>query len=449
MTGLIEVTVDGAVATPWSAASRCVERGRPTVLFETQDLVSEPAGRSLLCSGPSTWLREVDGEFVEFPSRQGVDDPLGWIRRQHRSIDSSRGGMWCGGLAGFLGFEFGWYLDDVGGSAKSATTPNLWVGRFDAGAVYDHGEQTWTVVGRDEESVADVNAVIDSAGSGDAFGEARGQRQRQRDVSRRDYQGGVRAAVEAIYEGDFFETNYTERFSGRWQGDRRALYDGLRSRAPGRFGGIVDVDGFFIASVSPEQFLSVAADGTVTTRPIKGTRPRGETSKEDRRFARELVSSRKDRAENVMIVDLMRNDLTKVCAPGSVHVTELCELHSFRSVHHLVSTVQGELGDDFDALDVFTSSFPAGSITGAPKLRVMQWIAEHEHRARGPYTGSMFYWSDHGRLDSNVLIRSAVLGDDGALEYGSGGAVVADSDPDGEYEEALWKAAPFFELLET
>lgn len=449
MTDPLKVNIDGAAATPWSAASLCIEQGRPTVLFETQDVASAPVGRSLLCSGPSTWLREVDGDFVEFPSGEIVGDPLGWMKQQHRKVDAADAGMWCGGLAGFFGFEFGWFLDDVTGSPKSVSTPDLWVGRFDAGAVYDHDGQQWTVLGRDEQSVRDVEAVIESAGAGEAFGDGRGQRRRKRDVSRRDYERGVRAAVEAIFEGSFFETNYTERFWGRWEGDRRALYDGLRRRAPGQFGGVVDIDGLFIASVSPEQFLSVGADGTVTTRPIKGTRPRGETPQQDRRLARQLTSSEKDRAENVMIVDLMRNDLTKVCAPGSVTVTELCELHSFRSVHHLVSTVQAELGEDFDALDVFASSFPAGSITGAPKLRVMEWIAAHEHNGRGPYTGSMFYWSDHGRLDSNVLIRSAVLGDESTVEYGSGGAVVADSDPGGEYEEALWKAAPFFELLEN
>ncbi len=442
------VEVDEAAATPWSAASFCREEGRPTLLFEDQTASQRGDGgaRSLLLTSPRRWLVEQMGHFVERPSETRVEDPVKWMRSCHRAVEDDRGLFFVGGVAGVLGFEFGWRLDSPKVKARKATTPELWVGEFDAGAVYDHGTGRWTVAGRCRRAVESTAETLRRAPGKPIIGTGRGYPGGE-EISAEVYKRRVEEAVRAIYAGEFFEVNYTERFRGGWRGDRHGLYAALRERAPGDYGGMVDVQELFIASVSPEQFLCVDAAGKVVTRPIKGTRPRGESAEEDHRLARELVESEKDRAENVMIVDLMRNDLTRVCRPGTVGARAVCELHSFESVHHLVSTVCGELADSFDGLDAFLASFPAGSITGAPKLRSMEWIAENEETARGPYTGSMFYWSDHGRLDSNVLIRTAVVDGD-TVEYGSGGAVVADSDPAGEYEEAMWKAASFLELLE-
>ena len=440
----VELSRTDAAAGPLAAASFFGRHQAGTVLFDHQ--TGGPKGQSLLMSSPRALLIEQNGEFFEQPRHRRVDCPVRWMREQHRAVEADTELAFVGGLAGYLGFEFGWRLDQLRVAAQRSNTPRCWVGRYDAAAVYDHHRTRWTVAGCQREAVDELVGGLQMAQPVDFRGE--GRRNIDRDVDAERYQQGVQQAVEAIYAGELFEVNYTERFHGQWQGDRWALYEGLRSQAPGDWGGVVDGDEVFVASVSPEQFLAVGTNGEVVTRPIKGTRPRGETAQEDRRLAEQLVTSEKDRAENVMIVDLMRNDLTRVCRAGSVEATELCALESFESVHHLVSTVRGRLAEDFDALDAFVASFPAGSITGAPKLRSMEWVAEHEQSARGPYTGSMFYWSDHGQFDSNVLIRTAVLcGDE--LEYGAGGAVVADSDPDGEFEEACWKARPFLELLEA
>lgn len=435
-----------AAATPWSAASFCGGRSLPTVLFEHQTGGVDDGGFSIVVTEPDAWLVEKNRRFVERPSGRRVDDPVGWMRRRHRPTTLEDEIPFVGGIAGYLGFEFGWRLDNLAVDVPRARTPDLWIGAFLSAAIYDHANQRWTVAGRDEEAVGRLDDVLCEAAGKPRLGSGFGWRTDD-GFDAEAYRRRVGQAVDAIGAGEFFEVNYTERIRGRWRGDDRVLYDRLRTAAPGDFGAMIDVPELTVASISPEQFLRVDQNGGVITRPIKGTRPRGETAARDRRLARQLMESQKDRAENVMIVDLMRNDLTRVCQPGSVEATKLCQLHSFESVHHLVSTVRGRLCEACDGLDAFLAAFPAGSITGAPKLRSMEWIASHEQTARGPYTGSAFYWSDHGTLDSNVLIRTAVCnGED--VEYGTGGAVVADSEPSREFEEAQWKARPFLELLE-
>ena len=183
-----------------------------------------------------------------------------------------------------------------------------------------------------------------------------------------------------------------------------------------------------VLSASPERFLRVDADGRVETRPIKGTRPRGVGPEHDAALGQALAESAKDRAENLMIVDLMRNDLSRVCAPGTVRVAELFALEQYATVHHLVSTVVGQLAPGADALDLLRAAFPGGSITGAPKLRAMEIIAELEPSRRGVYCGSIGYWSVTGELDTSIAIRTAVARN-GRVYFNAGGGIVADSDP--------------------
>jgi para-aminobenzoate synthetase component 1 len=199
-------------------------------------------------------------------------------------------------------------------------------------------------------------------------------------------------------------------------------------------------------SASPERFVKVT-DGEVETRPIKGTRPRGSTSEEDRRLAEELRLSAKDRAENVMIVDLLRNDLGRVCDFGSVRVPRVCEVESFRFVHHLVSEVRGRLRPDQTPLDLLRAAFPGGSVTGAPKVRAMEIIAELEPTARGPYCGCLGYIGFDGAMDTNILIRTFTAAQ-GWWQFPVGGGIVADSDPQREYEETLHKGAGLLRALE-
>jgi len=201
-----------------------------------------------------------------------------------------------------------------------------------------------------------------------------------------------------------------------------------------------------VLSLSPERFIQ-CRDGLVETRPIKGTRPRVRTPEEDRALSDELLSSTKDRAENVMIVDLLRNDLGRVCTPGSIRVPQLCQLESYPNVHHLVSVVQGQLAAQHSPLSLLTAAFPGGSITGAPKIRAMQIIDELEPCQRSVYCGSLGYIDVRGSMDTSIAIRTMVA-DDGALHVWGGGGLVADSKADEEYTETLDKIRHLIDALE-
>src|SRR4029077_14408782 len=214
----------------------------------------------------------------------------------------------------------------------------------------------------------------------------------------------------------------------RLVGTPLALHDRLRRRNPAPFAAFLDFGDVVVASSSPERFLCVQPDGRVETRPIKGTRPRGLGPEHDAALALALAESEKDRAENVMIVDLLRNDLSRVCRPGTVRVPELFALERYATVHHLVSTVVGDLEPGIDPLDLLRAAFPGGSITGAPKLRAMEIIAELEPSQRGIYCGSIGYWSVTGELDTSIAIRTATVRN-GRVYFSAGGGIVAGSAP--------------------
>ncbi len=262
----------------------------------------------------------------------------------------------------------------------------------------------------------------------------------QTNFTAQSYQAGVRKMMEYILAGDIFEANLTQRFKARLPDYLQPfdLYRRLRLLNPAPFAAYLQFNDTILASASPERFLKLT-QGKVETRPIKGTRPRGKTITEDALLAKELINSEKDYAENVMIVDLLRNDLSRVCKDHSVEVLQLCGLESYTAVHHLVSVITGILHDDLCAIDLLRATFPGGSITGAPKIRAMEIIAELEPTRRGPYCGSIGYIGFNGDMDSSIVIRTyAIKNKD--ITFQAGGAVVADSDPRAEYDEALIKA---------
>jgi para-aminobenzoate synthetase component I len=263
--------------------------------------------------------------------------------------------------------------------------------------------------------------------------------------SRDEYLAVVRRAVEYIHAGDCFQVNLAQRLFARFSACPAELFGRLRERNASPFGGYLDGGDWLILSASPERFLCVA-DGVVETRPIKGTRPRGTTPEHDALQRQLLQTSSKDRAENVMIVDLMRNDLGRVCAYGSVKVPSLCEIETYRFVHHLVSQVRGRLRPGYTGFDLLRAAFPGGSVTGAPKIRAMEIIEELEKSPRGFYCGSLGYIGFDGQMDTNILIRTFTL-QGGWLQFSVGGGIVADSVPELEYEETLHKAEGLFRAL--
>lgn len=271
----------------------------------------------------------------------------------------------------------------------------------------------------------------------------------QSNFDRVGYEGAVQTVVDYIHAGDIFQANLSQSFRAEYAYDvipkRFDLYRRLSLASPAPFGAFLNFGDVAVLSNSPERFLKVA-DGQVETRPIKGTRRRGAMPVEDAELAQELMLSAKDRAENIMIVDLLRNDLSKVCKPHSVKTPQVCKLESYANVHHLVSTVTGELLDGKSAVDLLAACFPGGSITGAPKIRAMEIITELEGSTRGAYCGAIGFIGFNGSMDTNIAIRSISV-NGGRMAFNVGGGIVADSIPAAEYDETLVKAAKIFEAL--
>jgi len=259
------------------------------------------------------------------------------------------------------------------------------------------------------------------------------------------YIEAIKRAKEYIASGDTYQINLSQRFTSRTPCDPYDLYLRLRDINPAPFAAFLDFGDFQLISASPERFLCLR-DKTIHTRPIKGTRPRGNNSLEDGMLARELITSVKDRAEHLMIVDLERNDLGRVCRFGSVRPTEFTILEKYATVFHLVSTISGHLKKNVDAVDCLLNCFPGGSITGAPKIRSMEIIDELEPTQRSIYTGSIGYISFNGNMDTSIVIRT-ILVKGKKLYFQVGGGIVADSDPEAEYQETLDKAKALIDAI--
>jgi para-aminobenzoate synthetase component 1 len=368
-----------------------------------------------------------------------------------------------GGIAGYLSYDWGAELERVARPSPDRFTPQIsdvLLGLYDWVIAWDHREGTaWLIStgieeggrGRSEQRAAARAAWVRERLSAPAPAVSDhpppAAASPQSNFTRAEYEAAVSRVREYIAAGDVYQVNLAQRFHVPYHGSSLALYRRLRARNPAPFGAYLDFVGTVITSISPERFLSLdAASRVAEARPIKGTRPRGTTPTRDRALARELEESEKDRAENVMIVDLLRNDLGKVCRPGSVTVPTLFALESHPTVHHLVSTVRGVLADGHDAFDVLRAAFPGGSVTGAPKIRAMEIIAELERAPRGVYCGAIGYVSTNGAMDFNIPIRT-VVHRDGVATFHAGAGIVWDSEPAAEYQETLAKARTMMEAL--
>ncbi len=272
----------------------------------------------------------------------------------------------------------------------------------------------------------------------------------QSNFTRKGYEEAVARVKDYIFAGDIFQANLSQSFSAQYEpaqiADLWGLYRRIRGMSPAPFGAFLNFGDVALLSNSPERFLKLNDAGAVETKPIKGTRPRGKTPVEDAIFAQDLLVSEKDRAENVMIVDLLRNDLSRVCLPHSVTADPICDLESYANVHHLVSTVKGQLEDGQTAIDVLMACFPGGSITGAPKIRAMEIITELEQMRRGAYCGAIGFIGFDDVMDTNIAIRTLTF-HQGKVAFNVGGGIVADSEPAAEYEETLAKAAKLMAAL--
>jgi para-aminobenzoate synthetase component 1 len=373
-------------------------------------------------------------------------------------IDIPDAPPFTGGLAGYVSYDLGRRLERLPTiAAADQELPLLRLALHDWVVAWDRRTGHAWLAGRAlDERVTRLDARLEEVRERLIGGEGRrGDRPHpepapsfafRSGLERADFEAGVEAIRAEIAHGDIYQANLTRRLETPFRGDPWPLYRRLRTGDPALFAAFVDLGSSpvtgaprAIVSASPEPFLAVTRDGRVSADPIKGTRPRGRDRGEDRALARELLASGKDRAENVMIVDVLRNDLGRVCVPGTVRVPRLCRLERTAAVQHLVSTVTGRLAPGLDAFGLLAVSFPGGSITGAPKIRAMQLLEGHEPVRRGPYTGAAGWIGADGAMQTSILIRTFVA--DGArLTLHVGGGITWRSEPSAEWAETVAKA---------
>ncbi|MCH7751510.1 MAG: anthranilate synthase component I family protein [Planctomycetes bacterium] len=435
------------------------------VFFDSASCEGQQGRYSFVAADPFQWItRPADGSDALAVSQSAL--------KQYPTLPRTDLPPFQGGAAGLFGYELARSLEVIPTAAiNDFPMPALAVGLYDTVVAFDHeANEAWIVSQGFPET--DPQARRERAESrleqmkrwltGDLAATADGalpqttvsQLAPQFDVeavgvtsnlSPRAYRQMVERAVEYIHAGDVFQVNLSQRLLCPAWSNSVELYLRLREKNPAPYAGYFDLGDWQICSSSPECFLTLR-DGEVETRPIKGTRGRSGMPEADLFAGDELQASEKDRAENVMIVDLLRNDLSRVCQAESVHVAQLCQVETYAFVKHLVSTVRGRLEPGACPLDLLRACFPGGSITGAPKIRAMEIIAELEPTCRGAYCGSLAYVGFDGRLDSSILIRTITAGH-GWWQLPVGGGIVAQSRPDDEYRETWHKARGLLKAL--
>ena len=352
-----------------------------------------------------------------------------------------------GGALGYFAYDLGRRVETISSLAeRDLSVPDMAVGIYEWAVVIDHQlEQAW-LVGQhiddhwqwlQQQQVAFLSAepVVPFALQ-DAW---------QSNLTKAQYQTRFNQVQDYLLSGDCYQINLAQRFSAPYVGCEWQAYQQLEQVNQAPFSAFIRTEHGAILSLSPERFLQVN-NGMIETKPIKGTRPRYADEAQDIASALELSHAEKDQAENLMIVDLLRNDVGRVAKPGSVHVPKLFDIESFPAVHHLVSTIRAELADGYQLVDLLRASFPGGSITGAPKVRAMQIIEELEPHRRSAYCGSIGYISRHGRMDTSITIRTLVA-ENGQLHVWAGGGLVADSQCDAEYQETFDKLSRILPVL--
>lgn len=411
--------------------------------------------RKLLRNRDNQWTLTRYRENPAYPEESNViqenvlvDDPAlylsGWLDERA----ANQGNVFNGGLIGFLAYDAkSPSPTDTAPANRNSATPLLQVGLYDWAILCNHQEQSCCIYFHPDCTSHRRTLIQQRLSRTELRPRAFQLKQKfSADQCRETYLHSFKRIQEYIQTGDCYQINYAQRFSSTYKGDPWAAFCHIRKAVQPPYAAYIRTEHGAVLSFSPEQFLSIQ-DHKVRTAPIKGTRARGKTPEEDAALKEELAQSVKDRAENLMIVDLLRNDLGLHAQTGSVQVTKLFEIQSFHNVHHLVTTIEACKKTDVTPLKVLWDAFPGGSITGAPKKRAMEIIAELEPHSRSVYCGSIFWCSHSGQLNSNIAIRTLVCEGDQIYCWGGGG-IVADSDAEKEYQESVNKVAYFMETLE-
>ncbi|MDC5853019.1 aminodeoxychorismate synthase component 1 [Vibrio europaeus] len=423
---------------PWAMLLRSPSRTHVDSRFDI--LVAEPKA-TITTLGDESYI------ITEGEKETSSDNPFELLKRVQAQIlpnlDYSGELPFIGGALGYFSYDLGRRVERMPSLAKQdLVTPDMAIGLYDWALIVDHKEKSAYVVGSGTEekwqwlTTQQEDQVEAFALRGDW----------QSNMTKASYSSKFAQVQEYLRSGDCYQINLAQRFSATYQGCEWQAYQKLEGVNQGPFSAFVRTEHGAILSVSPERFLQVK-DNDIETKPIKGTRPRSADPQADRNAAYELANAEKDQAENLMIVDLLRNDVGRVAKPGTVHVPKLFDIESFPAVHHLVSTICAKLNDQYSAADLLKVSFPGGSITGAPKIRAMEIIEELEPHRRSAYCGSIGYISRHGRMDTSITIRTLVA-EKGKIHVWAGGGLVADSQCEAEYQETLDKLSKILPILE-
>ena len=455
-------------------APQCFEllKSRPYSFFLDSGMDPGKLGRySFMGSDPFLVLKSR-GEEISLTGSNGEQkiltgnpfDVAGELLERY-CLDAGPAGIpFVGGAVGYFGYDLCHFIECLPKTAvDDLNLPECYLAFYDSVVAFDHLEGKTYLVStgfpeleegkrrrRAQERLKEVKSqILNSPSSSDAeellAAPVSQSMVLKSNFTRDEYLEAVATAREYIMAGDIFQVNLSQRFEVDLSISPYELYRQLRRINPAPFASYLGFEGVSVASASPERFLKVRGD-MVQTRPIKGTRRRGKSVAEDEALACQLLSSVKDRAENVMIVDLERNDLGRICRYGTVKVTELAVLEPYPTVFHLTSTVEGRLKPRKSRIDLLKATFPGGSITGAPKVRAMEIIDELEPTRRSIYTGSIGYLSFSGEMDLNIVIRTFIV-KGGRAYFQVGGGIVYDSEPEAEYEETLDKARALIKAL--
>ena len=384
--------------------------------------------------------------------RQSTADPFTLLKEALAEYPAEACALpFCGGALGYFAYDLGRRLERLPALAEDAEhMPEMRVGLYDWAVIVDHKAKAARLVSHvihsATEAAWDALCALFSAPPTEQAEAFAVTSRVGSNMDEAQYRQAFDRIQRYIAEGDCYQVNLAQRFVAKAQGDAWTAYRQLRRISPAPFMAYMNFGDLQVLSASPERFLQVVGEH-VETRPIKGTRPRASDSAADAAHAQALQSSLKDRAENLMIVDLLRNDISKSCRVGTVRADRLFALESFANVHHLVSTVTGTLKPGMTAVDLLRGCFPGGSITGAPKLRAMEIIEELEPNRRGLYCGAIGYIGFDGNMDTNIAIRTAVYSN-GEFRFWAGGGIVADSEMDKEYRETWDKASSMLALMQ-
>lgn len=431
---------------PWAIY---LDSGRPESQYGRYDILAAAPFATLITDGDVTRISDDAGV------QESSEEPFALLKAYLAGYEVADDGLpFAGGALGYFSYDLAQRLEHLPQHAQDAEhIPQMMVGIYDWAVVVDHQEkQSWLVShGMHEQTQVKwqglcalfAQSALQSHPDQLQFKITSAVRTNMDKVG---YATAFEKIKHYIHEGDCYQVNFAQRFAAHAKGDGWPAYRQLRMISPAPFSAYMNLPGLQVLSASPERFLQVK-NGKVETRPIKGTRPRSAEPAEDAANKAELQASLKDRAENLMIVDLLRNDIGKSCAPGAVSVQQLFALESFANVHHLVSTITGQLAPEKTALDLLRGCFPGGSVTGAPKLRAMQIIEELEPHRRGLYCGAIGYIGFDGNMDTNIVIRTGVYSG-GEFRFWAGGGIVADSELEKEYRETWDKASSMLQLMQ-